>query len=211
MVSYHLDDNTGHIAACANLAKCKLNKTPDEHYATVESARDGRNWTFKVRPPRLASNKAGYSDLKNIFRRVATDKKFSSSDELGVAWRAALKHWDGLCYLCERPLFNKQTGLEVSNLPNDKGTADHIFTPAQGGSTTAGNIAPAHAKCNRDRGSTPIEEVFADRPESLNRVRNFQKKFKYKPASADEMAKFNEELEIVWAGLYAQLERITQS
>lgn len=210
MKIYHIDDTTGEAVSCASVEKCSKNKSEKDHYPTPEEARENRDWTFKVKAPRFAGQRSGYASLKTIFRRVATDKVFAESGGLILAWRVALKHFDGLCYLCGKPLYNKKTAEELGTNPGEKATADHIVPPGAGGSTTAGNLAPAHQKCNSERDTTPIEEFLKDSPEMLSRVRSFQKKFKYKPATAQQMKELNDALEIIWDGVHAQIETLAR-
>jgi len=200
---YHLNPSTGEPNRCKiSPGACDLAQE-DNHYPTPELAVEGTIWYFKVKPPKRATTRT-LSDAKSAFRRAAIDSLFEHDFPLLDAWRAALKHFDGLCYLCGKVIYNKQTGAELAG-GDFKATADHIVPVNLGGSTAPGNIAPAHAICNGQRSSTPIEEFLADNQEMLNRVKNFQKKFGYKPITPEQLNQVNQAIDLIWEGAKAQV------
>lgn len=201
---YHINLETGEPNKCAALpGQCVLGPTT-KHFNSADEASEAVSWTFLVKPPKRAASKISLNDVKNELRRAAIDSLFDSSHSLKEAWRAALKHFDGLCYLCGKPIYDRKTGKEIGT-GDMKSSADHIIPPGRGGITAAGNLAPAHFKCNSARGSTPIEEYLAANQEMLNRVHNFQKKYHYKPLGEDQLKEINDSFEMVWEGMKAQL------
>ncbi len=201
---YHLNPTTGEANRCKTPpGDCEVSEEKT-HYPTPELAvESGLSWYFKVKPPKRATSKT-LGDARSAFRRAAIDSLFEHNSPLLDSWRAALKHFDGLCYLCGKVIYNKQTGAELGD-GDLKATADHIVPVNLGGSTAPGNIAPAHALCNGNRASIPIEEYLADNQEMLNRVKNFQKKFGYIPISPEKMLQVNQAIEIIWEGAKAQM------
>lgn len=201
---YHINEETGEPNRCSSvIGECLLGTTV-QHFSTPEEAQDSVSWTFRVTPPKRAASKITLSSVKNDLRRAAVDSLFDSDSSLRAAWRVALKHFDGLCYLCGKPVYDRKTGQEIG-VGDMKASADHIITPGQGGITAAGNLAPAHLKCNNARGHTPIEEYLVSNQEMLNRVRNFQKKYRYKPLDKDQLKEINDSFEMIWEGMKAQL------
>lgn len=202
--NYHINEDTGEPNRCAAAdGECALGSTV-KHFGTAEEAQGAVSWTFKVKPPKRAASKISLSDIKNDFRRAAIDSLFESEHSLRAAWRAALKHFDGLCYLCGKSVYDRRTGEELGT-GDMKASADHIIPPGQGGITAAGNLAPAHLKCNNARGHTPLEQYLAGNTEMLNRVRNFQKKYQYKPLTPEQLKEINDSFEMIWEGMKAQL------
>lgn len=201
--SYHFNDSTGEANRCSNPDVCPFGPKT-KHFLTVEETVASGSWTFRVKPPKRAASKITLNDVKSEFKRAAIDSLFDSEYSLREAWRVALRHFDGLCYLCGKSIYDRRTGLEMGT-GDMKATADHIIPLAGGGITAAGNLAPAHFKCNNARANTPIDEYLAHNPEMLNRVRNFQKKYKFEPLSEEQLKELNDSIEIVWAGMKAQL------
>lgn len=202
--SYHINGSTGEPNRCKTVeGSCEAGYSV--HYLTYEDAQASVSWVFKVKPPRRAASKISLGDIRNDWRRAAVDSLFESEHSLRDAWRVALKHFDGLCYLCGKAVYDRRTGLELGD-GDMKATADHIIPTVQGGITAAGNLAPAHFKCNNARGSQPLEQYLAGNQEMLNRVRNFQKKYKYTPLSEAQLKQINDSLEMLWEGMKAQIE-----
>lgn len=53
------------------------------------------------------------------------------------------------CFLCGKKI------IHVSDL-----TVDHILPKSKGGSSTSDNFAPAHERCNRQKGSRVIADLI---------------------------------------------------
>lgn len=201
---YHLDEKVGEARRCgSNDGECALGPKV-KHYETIEEAISSLSWTFRVKPPKRAASKVALNDIKNDVRRAFIDSLFESEHSLREAWRASLKHFDGLCYLCGKSVYDRRTGKEMGD-GDLKATADHIIPPGMGGITAAGNLAPAHLKCNNSRGQIPIEEYLKDNQVMLNRVRSFQNKYSYKPLASEQLKEVNDAFEMVWEGMRAQL------
>lgn len=205
MPRYHLNDKTGEPNRCPQDRPCEGGYKL--HYGTLEEAQAAVSWVYKTKPPRRGASKSTLSDTYNGWRRAAIDSLFESEVSLGEAWRAALKHFDGLCYLCGKSIYDRKTGLELGS-GDLKATADHLIPASKGGYSAPGNLAPAHYKCNHERGDQPLEIVLAGKDEMLNRVRNFQKKYKFTPLDEHQQKEINDLLEMIWVGMNAQVESI---
>lgn len=123
-----------------------------------------------IKAPKRGFNRESLSDMQNSMQRVIIDKVAATDYSLRFAWRVGCYLFDNCCYACGLPFTEK-----------DHVQADHVTPPVEGGSGNAGNLLPIHSSCNRNKGDTHPDIYFADKPETLKKIHDFQAMFDYKP------------------------------
>lgn len=161
------------------------NKIIDEKYNL------SKNWQkySKIIPPKRGGSRESFSDAKNLFIRAALDITFSSKGSLRESWRVAVTMFEGNCYLCRETIYDETGSITSNGIVQ----ADHIVSPAYGGTVTPGNMVPAHRKCNALKGDTLIEIFLKDYPERLEAISDFQKLYNYSPPAPEVFKKIIEE------------------
>lgn len=106
-------------------------------------------------------------DIKNVIKALGSVAWQLDANEVKRLYAMLIAHGIyPVCPLCKEP---------ISSI-NDF-TWDHIIPRSRGGKDHISNMAPAHAKCNEERGKTFVDELF-----------DVEYKFKIDMPVADESA-----------------------
>lgn len=196
---YHINPETGAVGPCKARYQCRFEG--ESHYETLAEANAAyeaivNNFRANAKPSKRGKSKESFSDSRNGFIRAAFDKVLGTNKNLSESWRGAVIQFHGCCYLCGKRIYDNN-GYPI---PGSEIQADHIVPPKNGGTISAGNMAPAHRYCNDDKGDTPVEIYLLEkgRPDLLKLVKGFQKEFGYTPPPQPIVDLLQEEVNRIW-------------
>jgi hypothetical protein len=148
----------------------------------------------KVLPPKRGANKESLSDAKNAWVRAMLDKITPNSYSMTEAYRIGVTLFQGECYVCEKKLYN----ADGSKIIRENVQADHVISSTHGGIGTAGNLLAICINCNNAKSDSHFEDFLKNKPETISKIKDFQKLFNYSPIECNELVNAKSRISIAF-------------